>query len=258
MKHPNDHYYFIELQYLGFRYHGWQRQPQVKTVQEMVEKTINYVLQGAPFKILSAGRTDAMVSVWSTGIQLIVRDPLDKPVFLDDLNSNFPADIRALSIKEVPDNFNIIQDVLTKEYRYYFCFGEKMHPFAAPYMAYIKDDLAIEEMQKAASLFTGMHNFEGFCEHNGADKSFVRTVDECEIIPNSTFVGGFFPANSYCMRIVGNGFLRYQVRYIMGALFQIGAKTIQPDDLRIALKEGTSIASKSPASGLHLFQVSFK
>ena len=55
-------YYLIKIQYLGYRFHGWQKQPNLKTVELMLQRTLKYVLQEQKFKILGAGRTDAMVS----------------------------------------------------------------------------------------------------------------------------------------------------------------------------------------------------
>ena len=71
-------YYIIELQYLGFRYHGWQKQPNVNTLQRMVERTVSYVLKHKDFKVLASGRTDAKVSANQTYIELFVDyQPLD-------------------------------------------------------------------------------------------------------------------------------------------------------------------------------------
>lgn len=56
-------FYLIEIQYLGFRYHGWQKQPDVLTVEKMVERTLSYILDRRRFKVIAAGRTDAKVSL---------------------------------------------------------------------------------------------------------------------------------------------------------------------------------------------------
>ena len=61
-------FYLMEIQYLGFRYHGWQKQPNVITVQEMITKTLNWVLPETASKVLASGRTDAKVSVNQTYI----------------------------------------------------------------------------------------------------------------------------------------------------------------------------------------------
>ena len=129
-------YYIIKLQYLGFRYHGWQKQPDVITVEKMLDKTLNYVLEGQKFKVMAAGRTDAKVSVNQTFIELFLYDEaIDMEAFLPYFNENLPQDIRALEIQETDAKFNIIQHAKLKEYHYYFCYGQKMHPFAAPFYA---------------------------------------------------------------------------------------------------------------------------
>ena len=129
------YYYIIQLQYLGFRFHGWQKQPDVNTVERMVERTLAYVLGHKKFKLLASGRTDAKVSVNNTFVELFIDDkPLEVDSFFKDFNVNLPQDIKALSIKETDANFNIIQHPKLKEYIYLFTYGEKMHPFCAPYM----------------------------------------------------------------------------------------------------------------------------
>src|SRR5690625_624728 len=137
---PKRFYYLIKLQYLGFRYHGWQKQPQLKTVERMVERTTNYVLRSLldienRFKLLACGRTDAMVSAHQTYVELFLEEtPLDLEEFFPLFNRNLPQDIRALAITETDAKFNIIQHPQEKEYLYFFSFGQKHHPFCAPFM----------------------------------------------------------------------------------------------------------------------------
>ncbi|MFH6603818.1 hypothetical protein ACEZ3G_10050 [Maribacter algicola] len=120
-------YYLVRVQYLGFRYSGWQHQPDQKTIEGMLAKTLKFVLPGRTFKILGAGRTDAKVSALDAAFELFVDgDPLeDKVTFLKEMNHNLPPDIRALTITEANENFNIIQDAKSKEYIYLFSFGRK-------------------------------------------------------------------------------------------------------------------------------------
>ncbi len=93
----------------------------------MLAKTLKFVLPGRTFKILGAGRTDAKVSALDAAFELFVDgDPLeDKVTFLKEMNHNLPPDIRALTITEANENFNIIQDAKSKEYIYLFSFGRK-------------------------------------------------------------------------------------------------------------------------------------
>ncbi len=82
--------YLIHIQYLGFRFHGWQKQPGVKTLESMITKTIGFVLGHSGFKILGTSRTDAMVSANHSACELFIDDGLDPDAFLKALNGNLP------------------------------------------------------------------------------------------------------------------------------------------------------------------------
>ena len=158
------YYYVIHIQYLGYRFHGWQKQPNLKTVHLMIDRTLKYILEGNYFKTMGSGRTDAMVSADNTAFELFLRHKIeDEIAFLNLLNYNLPQDLRALSIKEVDKNFNIIHDSLEKEYWYLFAHGQKCHPFCAPIMTTFLDELDIDLMIKGATMFKGNHNFKSYC-----------------------------------------------------------------------------------------------
>ena len=156
-------YYLLKIQYLGFRYHGWQKQPDVLTVERMMERTFAYVLGRKNFKLLAAGRTDAKVSANMAFVELFLdKSPLPEDDFLSLLNDNLPQDIRCLEIAEVDKTFNVMDAPKRKEYIYLFSFGEKSHPFAAPYMTTIAGPLDLATMQEAATLFEGTHDFRNY------------------------------------------------------------------------------------------------
>ncbi len=252
------YYYLIQLQYLGYRYHGWQKQPNVKTVQLMVERTIRYVLGHDEFKILASGRTDAMVSANEAAIELFVWEPLEED-FLSTLNTNLPSDIRATKVQQVDEKFNVIQGSKLKEYIYLFSSGEKNHPFAAPFMVYVEQELNVEKMMEAAKCFQGAHNFQRFCYKPSPETIFERTIDLCEIVKNDLYTANFFPENSYLLRVQGKGFMRHQVRLMMGAIFAVGKEKLTIEQLKEALKGGDNqpVSYIAPASGLMLNKLSF-
>lgn len=253
------YYYLIEVQYLGFRYHGWQKQPKVKTVQGMINRTIAYVLGHHEFRTLGAGRTDAMVSANSTAFELFTREPLEINEFFQQLDLNLPSDIKALNIKEVDADFNVIHSPKQKEYLYLFSFGQKNHPFAAPYMVYMRDSLNIPLMQEGAKIFEGTHNFLQFCVKPSPDTELVRTVDRSEIVPNDVYTASFFPEENYLFRVIGKGFLRYQIRLMMGTLFALGRGVITLDNLKGALTGEYWLPQNfiAPPSGLILQSVEY-
>ena len=150
------YFYVVKVQFLGYRFHGWQKQPNTKTVHLMIDRTLKFILGDQKFKTLGAGRTDAMVSANEAAFELFLdHEPIENEAeFLDLFNKNLPQDIRALSITEVDAKFNIIQDSKLKEYHYVFAQGAKFHPFAAPIMTTILDALDIELMKEGAQLFS--------------------------------------------------------------------------------------------------------
>ena len=258
MKHR--YFYLVELQYLGYRYHGWQKQPGLKTIEKMVERTVRFVLEQESFKVLVTGRTDAMVSATQTYFELFLKDELDTSKFLTDLNWNLPSDIRAISIKEVDQKFNVINDPKEKEYNYHFSFGSKNHPFAAPFICCIQEQLNLEAMIESACLFEGTHDFRNYCYKPSESTNFSREIVLSEIVPNEDLRANFFPEKSYTYRVRGKGFMRHQVRMMMGALFSVGKGELNKANIQKSLstKYISPHSYIAPASGLMLKEVDFE
>ena len=258
---PDRFYYILKLQYLGFRYHGWQKQPNVITVEHMVYRTIKFVLQRSNFKVLAASRTDAKVSVNEGLVELFVdEEKLNLNTFLDQFNLNLPADIRCLSIVETNAQFNIIQHPKIKEYWYVFSYGEKFHPFAASLMSYYRDTLNIEEMKQAAQLFMGTHNFWSYTYKPTENTNTVATIQHAEIVENTELTASFFPASSFIFKVSGMGFKRHMVRLMMGSLLDLGAGKITMDQFKLRLDGSNQlhIAHVAPSSGLMLYRTDLK
>jgi tRNA pseudouridine38-40 synthase len=256
-------FYVIYLQYLGYRYSGWQKQPGRKTIEGMLTKTLRFVLPGRSFKILGAGRTDARVSALKAAFELFLEgEPLKAgEEFIRELNRNLPPDIRVLKLEVVEKDFNIIKHCNEKEYWYFFSFGEKLHPFAAPFMAGIHSQLNIGLMMEMASLYAGTHDFRAYTAKKKSDnRDFNRTLDSCVIEKNALLAASFFPHTSYVLRISGAGFMRYQVRMVMGALMLLGKGEILPTDIEESLRPGNTFILNyiAPGSGLVLGRLNFE
>lgn len=255
------YYYLIKIQYLGYRFHGWQKQPNLKTIHLMIDRTLKFILKDTLFKTLGAGRTDAMVSAEEAAFELFIHKKIDNEVeFLNLFNFNLPQDIRALSIKQVDAEFNIINDSKTKEYHYVFTHGEKQHPFCAPIMTTILDKLDIELMQHGAKLFEGTHNFKTYCYKATEEGVYERTLSLCELIENTIYTANFFPKKSYILRVKGKGFGRNQIRLMMGALIKLGKGEITLEYINKTLLEHSNehMDYIAPASGLILHKVDFE
>ncbi|ALJ04197.1 pseudouridine synthase [Pseudalgibacter alginicilyticus] len=254
------YFYVITIQYLGYRFHGWQKQPNLKTLHLMVDRTLNFILEGKTFKSLSSGRTDAMVSAESAAFELFLTDPIkDQEAFLELFNYNLPQDIRALTIREVDKHFNIINHSKIKEYLYLFSIGQKNHPFCAPIMTTILDDLDIEIMKKGAKLFQGKHYFKSYCYKPTDNGIYNREILLCELIENTIYTANYFPEKSFVLRVKGKGFMRNQIRLMMGTLIDLGKGKISIEEIKASLLPNSSIKFEyiAPASGLILNNIEF-
>ena len=254
----SEYYYLIHIQYLGYRFHGWQHQPDQKTVQGMVDKTLRFVLNHDNFKTLGAGRTDAMVSANHMILELFINEQLDEQRFLSDLNSNFPTDIKATIVEQIDSSFNIIQSPKEKEYHYLFCYGGKPHPFSASLMAFENHGLDISLMARGAKLFEGKHNFSQYCVKPSKKTNVIRTISCCEIVVNDVYKANFFPEISHLLRVKSNGFLRNQIRLMMGSLFALGRHELNLESLEQTIKQPSKkpLRNIAPASGLILHKIS--
>lgn len=255
-----DYFYLVEIQYLGFRYHGWQFQHGLKTLQGMLEKTFTFLFKEEKFKILGSGRTDAMVSAQSAYFELFVNHELDLEAFQKDLDENLPPDIKVIEIKAVENQFNVIQDVNQKTYHYYFASVEEKYPFASPFMNCIQHPLDISKMKEAARLFEGEHEFKYFMVGDAENKNTIREIKESRVEENIELTASFFPEESFVFKVTGKGFMRYQIRLMMGALIRIGRNEISLQDLDNALRGNPPSFEKlnAAASGLMVKNIEFK
>lgn len=248
------HFYIIRLQYLGFRYHGWQKQEGLKTVHGMVDKTMQFALGHDTFKTLGCGRTDAMVSADDFAFELFLMDEINQEEFLKVFNKNLPPDIRATKIEPTNASFNIIQHSKVKTYHYSFSFGEKTHPANAPFVYAFEEVLDVDAMKEACQAFIGTFNFKRYTSKPTAKTICERTIVDAQILPLENG-----PKNSFYFKVSSTGFLRYQVRLMMGALLDVGRGKWSVKDLKESLEnwEGEQIELIAPASGLKLAQLEF-
>lgn len=225
----------------------------------MIDKTVEFVLDGSRFKTLGCGRTDSMVSADDYAFEIFTNENLNTEKFLSTFNKNLPADIRAKSIKKVNGKFNIIQDVKMKEYHYHFSYGAKSHPYNAPFIRDFGKVLNIDKMKEAAQLFKGLHNFKRYVTKPAPTTVFERELVKSVIEPNEKFTGSFTASNTYVFKVKSKGFMRYQVRLMMGALVDIGREVWSIENLRQSLIDynGDPIQHVAPSSGLTLHKVEF-
>lgn len=253
--------YLFTIQYLGYRYHGWQKQPGVKTIQQVLERSFRGWLGHSEFNILGAGRTDAGVSCANGAFELFSAKEVPMQGLLEGMNSYLPDDVRLLSVKPIGPDFNIIQDVKEKEYRYYFSFGQKPNPISAPHVVVFSSLLDVARMKTGAALFQGLHDFRNFCTKPKPDADFQREMLLSQLDEHGMADPDWELAHPiYCFRVRAKGFMRNQVRLMMGALYELGNGELELEQLENALSgklAAKPLAYIAPPSGLVLQEVVF-
>ncbi len=255
-------HYLIKFQYLGFRFHGWQKQPDsYRTVQGMLERTLNFIFdKKEDFKTLGASRTDAMVSALESYCKLTTINKFDAEFIFTALNKNLPQDIKAISVEETTPEFRIIDESKIKTYQYFFSNVEKAHPFSAPYITNFSGNLDMSLMHQAAKIFEGHHNFSRYCFRPNPTKTFEREIQSSLIKENTELTASFFPKTSFVYEVRASGFLRNQIRIMMGAIIMVGKGEMSLEQLEQSLVgEEFKLASfVAPASGLMLKELNLQ
>lgn len=251
-------YYKLTVSYLGHRFFGWQKQQEgLLTVQGTIEKAIANFYEGEKFKTLGASRTDARVSAFGQIAVLTCDKEYDSDYLLSMINANLPQDVRILSLEKTTKSFSVITDTKLKEYYYFFSNTLNPSVFSAPFLVNFEKPLNIELMQEAAKLFEGEHNFKNYVYKGNEEKIYTRYIEHCEIVRNKNFFQMSETQDSWVLKIKASGFMRHQVRIIMGTLFNVGWELKTIDDIKESFNPEieTKTGFIAPAPGLFLKQI---
>lgn len=241
----------ITIAYDGTRYVGWQIQPNGPTIQARIEEALAQ-LTGETIRIQGASRTDS--GVHATGQVAVFRTASTIPPekFALALNSRLPDDIAVTGSRMVAESFDPRRHARRKLYRYRIAPGP-VRPILDRHMAWhIKHPLDIDEMQKAASLFSGTHDFTTFSnqECNAPDADNERTIDRSELT---------VAANRIIYEIEGRSFLYNMVRNIVGCLVDVGQGRFRADDIPALFdnRDRQAAGQGAPAKGLCLVKIDY-
>ncbi len=243
--------YFMTFAYDGSKYKGYQVQPKERTVQGEVEKALKKINSGKKVTIHASGRTDAGVHAYNQKAHFDLDMKNITPEKLrDGLNSLLPKDIYIKHIEIVPDDFHARYNVKAKEYIYVINMGE-YNPIEKDYVYQYNKKLDVVEMQRALKYLEGTHNFKSFTKADEEKDDYVRTIVQTNLYRELKNV------NKITLSFLGTGFLRYQVRNMIGTLIEIGeGKRKSEDIIDIIAQEDRRKAGKTAApEGLYLKDV---
>jgi len=255
----------LTLSYKGTNYYGWQslgNEEQKPTVESVVHHVLQKICNYQNCTIATASRTDAGVHALGQVVKVTIPLLIQSEKLLMGMNSLLPDDIRVLKCDSCSIEFNPNKDCKSKEYHYYFCTDSIHNPVLNDSVAHIPSytnnsttqPLNVQLMQEACKLFVGRHDFYNFSKRDTKMNSTYRTIYGCELLQAPSSV---FSNQVYYLKISGEGFLRYMIRYIAATLFALGRGQIEMSDINEALinHNKNKISSKAKSRGLHLIEI---
>lgn len=238
------------MEYDGSRYHGFQWQDGLPSIQGEVEKALTK-LTGEKRRVMSASRTDAGVHAKGQVVSFRTGSALSTHSFVGGLNYYLPADIAVKAAYRVDDNFNVRREAVSREYSYYILNSPTRSPIRKGFAYLVAGPLDIEAMSQACQALVGEHDFASFAGRNGASvKSTVRRVFRAEVDRDGELV---------IFNIAANSFLLHQVRNTVGALIRVGLGKMNLDEFHSILeaREPALAGPTAPACGLCLDRVNY-
>ena len=237
--------YLIKFSYDGTKFHGFQRQNDVKNVQGTLEHVLSDVLE-SDIVIKGAGRTDAGVHA----ITQCAHFDVDRKIKKEDINiinRLLNGEIKIKKWQVVNSNFHARHDVKRKMYVYKLNIGE-FDKDKEGYYYQIKYKLDFSLMKRVMKLYVGTHDFRNFV--SGPRIDYTTTIYKTRIKRRRDTV--FF-------EFVGIGFYRYMVRHLVGAILDVGRGKAKVVDVERMLENPLIIKSLSvvPADGLYLVDIKY-
>ena len=236
------------LSYDGTNYMGFQIQDDLPTIELELMKAIKKML-GIDVKIYPSGRTDRYVHAKGQVIHFDLEKHLTPLQLKRGINTYLNEDIHIIDVEEVDENFHARFSAISKEYRYYINTNE-LDPITRNYSANIYN-LDYDKMNEAIKLFIGTHDFKGFASAQiDKRKDTVKTIFDAKINKLDNYLEFIF---------IGTGFLKYQVRRMMGLLIEIGrGKETKEKILEVFDKKDPKISHKiAEGKGLFLYNVNY-
>ena len=236
--------------YKGTNYYGWQKQVGFVSVQSTIEEVLSKVYD-SPISITGSGRTDAGVHALKQYFHFDSEKEKDLKQLAYSLNKMLPDDIKILSFERVDDEFHARYNAKKKIYEYRIVLKNK-DPFQDELAFVYPMELDFDLFKDALNKFVGKHNYQDFTSKEEDEGGFIREIYGINVDKND---------NDIKVRFVGNGFMRYQIRNMIGAAINVANKKEDLSFIDYHLKEDKTrdiISYKAPANGLYLVDVLYK
>lgn len=241
----------LRVAYDGTSYHGWQIQPDVRTVEGALTQAACQMLNVSHVKVQGASRTDAGVHALGQTAHIAFDAPRRPWDFARALNALTDDDICVTRVEEVDDAFHARHDARGKIYEYRIWNHRFAHPLELRRTWNVRSRLDLGLMRAAADALVGEHDFQAFRAQDCEAETTVRELHRVEVHDDG-------PA----LRIVveGTAFLKYMVRILTGTLIDVGRGHLPPERIGELLsgEAGREAGGQTaPARGLTLHTVHY-
>ena len=241
--------FFIYLSYDGARYHGWQRQPNGLSVQQVLEEALSTILR-QPIEVVGAGRTDAGVNASMMVAHMDVSLCSDTVAAQKDrLNRLLPPDIAVQRIVPVCDDAHARFSATSRTYHYYITFDKS--PFLRHYAWRCPFPLDIDRMNEAASHLFDYTDFTSFSKLHTDVKTNNCRIMKAEWLQQAD--------GTWMFEVQADRFLRNMVRAIVGTLVDVGRgrMTVQQFCDIIERKDRCAAGQSMPGNALFLADITY-
>ena len=241
--------FVLVVEYDGTRYHGFQWQVGLSTIQDELEQAVRKLCDQSS-RVMAASRTDAGVHARGQVVSFWAKSTLSPETLVKAMNYHLPGDITVKAAYRVGDDFNVRRDALSREYRYYILNDDTRSPFINRFALFMPKMLNIEAMNEACQLIQGERDFASFTTSLDDNGSTLRSIYEARVGKKGKFI-------IFCVE--ANSFLPHQVRNTVGPLIRLGLGKMQVEDFRgiMEAKRLGLARPMAPACGLCLIKVNY-
>jgi tRNA pseudouridine38-40 synthase len=238
------------IEYNGSKFHGWQHQPGLRTVQKELHGALETVLREKIHHVQASGRTDEGVHARRQVVNFKCEKTPDLVILRRSISSILRNDLAVHSAEIAPDNFHSLRDACGKTYRYTVYHHDVPPVLDSGRVWLVNRQLDPQIMVEAAAAMVGTHDFKSFQGAKCGSPSSIKSIYESRIE---------FKAPYIIYTVTGSGFLKHMVRNIVGSLLLVGDGRKPLDFIEEVLrkKDRTQAGPTAPPHGLYFYHVAY-